>query len=91
MLEQDSRPAFDIQTTGEGLVRYAGTLVEGPSAEVPFSDIVCCQHKYEVARCFSAFLQQVNNEAIELVRGKDPSDPFFVRMLNVPTEVAYAP
>jgi condensin-2 complex subunit H2 len=80
MIEQDHRPGFDIQSVGKRLVSSAFSLAKGAKKELRFGDIVQCEHKYEVARAFSAFLQQVNNEAVELVRGATPTDPFVVRV-----------
>lgn len=82
MQEQLERPAFDVHQTGEQLVQRAGALAKSGSNRLCFSDIVQCQHKYEVARCFSAFLQQVNNNAVGVVRGQTPADPFFVKVGN---------
>lgn len=80
MYEQLERPDFDVQKTGEQIVRKAGVLARTIENQLRFEDIVQCEHKYEVARCFSAFLQQVNNNAVDLVRGNTPADPFFVKL-----------
>lgn len=78
--EQLARPAFDVHMTGEQLVQRAGILARTKENDLCFGDIVQCHHKYEVARCFSAFLQQVNNNSVDLVRGSTPADPFFVKV-----------
>jgi Condensin II complex subunit CAP-H2 or CNDH2, C-term len=80
MVEQDTRPVFDIHHVGTSIVDRTVKLSTKGQKQLPFKVIVRCQQKYEVARCFSAFLQQVNNEAVEIVRGITPSDPFFVMM-----------
>lgn len=80
MHEQLGRPEFDVHKTGEQLVQQASVLAEAKADKLFFGDIVRCEHKYEVARCFSAFLQQVNNNAVDLIRGDTPADPFFVKV-----------
>lgn len=78
MNEQDRRPAFDIQKTGRELVARAGALYKQKDAALRFGEIIECQHPYEVARSFSAFLQQVNEGKVVLQRGENPADPFYV-------------
>jgi condensin-2 complex subunit H2 len=80
MKEQDSRPAFDIRKTGKEIVARAGSLYKTKSKALDFGEIIDCEHRYQVARHFSAFLQQVNEGNVELVRGEVPSDPFYVKV-----------
>ena len=82
MLQQDNRPAFNIQTTGAQLITAARGAKKRADGTLTFGQMVQCEHRYEVARCFSAFLQQVNNEAVELIKGGDDAEPFFVRVLS---------
>lgn len=78
MNEQDRRPAFDIHQTGEQLVARAGMLYKEKAAALLFSEIIDCEHPYEVARSFSAFLQQVNEGNVLLERGANPAEPFHI-------------
>jgi chromatin segregation and condensation protein Rec8/ScpA/Scc1 (kleisin family) len=78
MVEQDRRPVFNIHDVGRSIVDAAVKLASRTRRQLPFKAIVQCERKYEVARCFSAFLQQANNESVEIVRGDTPADPFFV-------------
>eukprot|EP00892_Ulva_mutabilis_P008374 jgi/Ulvmu1/5909/UM026_0031.1 len=78
--EQLARPPFDVHATGKQLVQRAGIMAQKKDHHLCFADIVQCHHKYEVARCFSAFLQQVNNDSVNLVRGNTPADPFYVKL-----------
>jgi len=85
MVEQDSRPPFDIQETGGRILSHvtdltAALAVSAPRA-LPFRAVVCCDAKYEVARSFSAFLQLVNNEKVDVLRGCGPAEPFEVTLL----------
>lgn len=78
MNEQDRRPAFDIQKTGKELVARADVLCKQKGVGLKFGEIIECQHPYEVARSFSAFLQQVNEGKVLLQRGENPAAPFYV-------------
>lgn len=80
MVEQDARPAFDVHRVGQDIVETTSKLSTRAQQTLPFHAIVRCQQKYEVARCFSAFLQRINDESIELIRGKSPADPFYVKI-----------
>lgn len=78
MNEQDRRPAFDIQKTGQELVARAGMLYKQKDVGLRFGEIIDCEYPYEVARNFSAFLQQVNEGKMLLERGENPAEPFYV-------------
>lgn len=78
MNEQDARPAFDIQKTGKELVTRAGLLYKEKASALPFSEVIHCQYPYQVARSFSAFLQQVNDGKVLLQREEQPDQPFYV-------------
>lgn len=82
MVEHDERPEFDIQKTGRSILSHAHALASSPSAELPFSQVLHCAEKFEVARGFSAFLQLVNNRNVDVRRGANPASPFFVSILN---------
>jgi condensin-2 complex subunit H2 len=78
MNEQDSRPPFDIHKTGAEIVARTEVLYKQKAASLRFVEIIDCQHPYEVARKFSAFLQQVNEGKVLLQRGENPAEPFLV-------------
>jgi condensin-2 complex subunit H2 len=82
MLEQDERPPFDVLQTSAELVQQAATMSKGASSDVPFAEVMHCTHKYEVARCFSALLQQVNNERVSIKLADEERAPLLVRVLN---------
>ncbi|XP_050371830.1 condensin-2 complex subunit H2 isoform X2 [Argentina anserina] len=88
--EQESHPPFDIQDYGERIIDRISVEPEDRNV-LPFSEVVKGQGKYDVARSFSALLQLVNNENVELDRsavdGGQPvcftaANPFHVRLLR---------
>lgn len=87
--EQDSHPPFDIHEYGESIINKLS--FEGDNGNITsFADVVKGQHKYDVARTFSALLQLVNNGDVDLDRRGEQSEsicftavnPFYVRLLN---------
>ena len=86
MLEHDHRPEFDITTTGAKLLERANALTQGSqNVELGFKDIVQCEHKYEVARCFSAFLQQINNGEVQMLKGETVAEGFRLKLAAAQT------
>jgi hypothetical protein len=82
MLQLDERPPFDVQQTSAELVQHAASISKGAWCDVPFAEVTHCTHKYEVARCFSALLQQVNNERVSIKLAGVERAPLLVRVLN---------
>ncbi|KAI4303186.1 hypothetical protein MLD38_038848 [Melastoma candidum] len=65
--EQESLPPFDIHEYGERVLDKLSHDKE-PGNSVSFADIVRGLEKHDVARTFSALLQLVNNEDVNLDR-----------------------
>lgn len=87
--EQDLRPPFDIHDYGDRILEKLSHKAENGNV-MSFSEVVSGQEKHDVARSFSALLQLVNNEDVNLDRGGTDGEsvcytdanPFYIKLLN---------
>ncbi|KAG6550947.1 hypothetical protein Mapa_007562 [Marchantia paleacea] len=94
LVEQDSRPPFDIHEYGdrllEELVTIAARKDEEEEIQESFTYLVRGQEQDQVARSFSALLQLVNNGNVTIDKGELSSEsycftgdkPFTVKLLT---------
>ncbi|KAL4570344.1 hypothetical protein LXL04_025996 [Taraxacum kok-saghyz] len=84
--EQDARPPFDIHEYGQRTLDKL-SFQSDVGDSMSFTDVVSGLEKHDIARTFSALLQLVNNENVELERGGGHvcytgENPFHVRLLT---------